>query len=83
MSISTTVIGVLVALWFKDDFALYATCVIGSYMFMRSWTKWCGGFPSEVETYSALLNGEEIDLSWTFWLYFTIFLFATFYAYKF
>jgi hypothetical protein len=83
MTMATTVIGVAFAFLFRDNFALYATCVIGSYMFMRSWTKWCGGYPSEVDTYAALLNGEEIELTWAFWLYCVIFIGSTIYSYKF
>lgn len=53
----------------------YLTAVVGSYIFMRGWTYFFGGFPSEIEMYSYMAheNSEELDITWVFWLYVGIF----------
>jgi hypothetical protein len=52
-------------------------------MFMRAWTYWIGGYPSEIKIYGALVSGEELELTWAFWIYVAIFFIGTIVAFKF
>lgn len=53
----------------------YLTATVGSYIFMRGWTYFLGGFPSELEMYSymAHANSEELDVNGLFYFYVALF----------
>lgn len=53
----------------------YLTAIVGSYIFMRGWTYFLGGFPSEMEMYSYMAheNSEELDVNGLFWFYIALF----------
>merc|ERR1711981_191272 len=49
----------------------YLTACIGSYIFMRGWTFYFGGFPSEMEMYNMMATADSEPLAFTgmFWFY--------------
>ena len=49
---------------FNKGFLSLCTALLGGYMFMRGWTFYFGGFPSEAEQFSMLVHGEDLDLGW-------------------
>jgi len=53
----------------------YLTAVVGSYIFMRGWTYFLGGYPSEMEMYSMMANPDSAELDFTglFWFYVALF----------
>lgn len=53
----------------------WLTSCVGSYIFMRGWTYYFGGFPSEMEMYSMMAheNSDPLEFTWMFWLYVAIF----------
>ena len=54
----------------------YLTAIVGSYIFMRGWTYYFGGFPSELEMYSSMTqeNAEDLEFGAVFWVYMGVFL---------
>jgi hypothetical protein len=60
----------------------WLTSMMGSYLFMRGWTYYFGGYPSEVDMYYDMINPEYTDLEFTtaFWVYVALF-FAGIYAF--
>jgi len=58
----------------------YLTATIGSYIFMRGWTYFLGGYPSEIEMYSYMAHpdSEELDFTGLFWFYVALFVCGTF-----
>ena len=67
-------IGGLLSFKFGGKVILFGTSFIGSYMFIRGWSLIFGGWPSEHEVWTSLREGEEVELEWPFYVYFTIFL---------
>ena len=67
-------IGGLLSFKFGGKVILLGTSFVGSYIFMRGWSLIFGGWPSEHEVWTSLRDGEEVDLKWPFYVYFTIFL---------
>ena len=59
--------------------AKYLTAVVGSYLFMRGWTYYLGGFPSEIEMYNMMANENSDPLQFTglFWFYVALFIVGT------
>jgi hypothetical protein len=58
----------------------YLTATVGSYIFMRGWTYFLGGYPSELEMYSYMAQADSGDLEMTglFWFYLALFVAGTF-----
>ena len=54
-----------------DRVTKYLTASVGSYIFMRGWTFFLGGFPSEMEMYQMMANENSDELAFTglFWFY--------------
>lgn len=55
----------------SDNVTKYLTASVGSYIFMRGWTFFLGGFPSEMEMYNMMANENSDELAFTglFWFY--------------
>jgi hypothetical protein len=53
----------------------YLTATVGSYIFMRGWTFFLGGFPSEMEMYNMMAypDSEDLDFNGLFWFYVALF----------
>lgn len=73
-SIVFAILGGLVAFKFSKWVVLLSTSGIGSYAFMRGWSMFLGGFPTESEMMADLQSGEDLDLTWAFWVYFALFI---------
>jgi hypothetical protein len=58
------------------------TSIIGSYMVMRAFSHWIGGYPSEFEMYAALASDEDLELTWAFWIYCLVFAVLSVGSYK-
>jgi len=53
---------------------IWATSFFGSYMFMRGWTYYFAGYPSEMQIYESLLqDGQDIELTNAFFAYMGVF----------
>ena len=57
ISITLAIIGGILALKFDRGVIVVGTSGIGSYLFMRGWSRILGGFPSEREMIDALKDG--------------------------
>ena len=68
------VVGGFLACKFGQEIVLYGTSFIGSYYFMRGWTFILGGYPSEPEIATKLVDGENIHLTIYFWIYVAVFI---------
>lgn len=68
--------GGIVGVYNADKVKKYLTALIGAYLFMRGWTYFFGGFPSELSMYDAMAsqNSEELDFNNMFWMYIGIFI---------
>merc|ERR1711981_1491580 len=53
----------------------WLTACVGSYIFMRGWTYYLGGFPSEMEMYDYMAHENSDPLAFTgmFWFYVGLF----------
>lgn len=58
----------------KENFLSFCTAFMGGYFFMRGFTFWFGHYPSEMEMFTMMVNGETLQLTWQFWLYFMSFI---------
>jgi hypothetical protein len=69
------VIGGLIGCQKPDLVKKYLTSCVGSYIFMRGWTYFLGGYPSEMEMYSMMANPDSADLDFNglFWFYVALF----------
>lgn len=58
----------------------YLTACIGSYIFMRGWTYYFGGYPSELEMYDMMMteNTDPLEFTGLFWVYVCIFVGSVF-----
>lgn len=57
----------------------WLTSMIGSYLFMRGWTYYFGGYPSEMDMYENMSNPDlELEFTAAFWLYVALFFIGTF-----
>lgn len=74
------VIGGLVGCQKADIVQKFLTACIGSYIFMRGWTYFLGGYPSEMEMYSMMANPDsaELDFNGLFWFYVALFVAGSF-----
>ena len=61
----------------------FATALVGGYMFMRGWTFFFPGYPSEMEMIQYMQNGEDIEFGWAFWVYFAVFICSSIFGYMF
>lgn len=79
--ITLCVVGAIVMgfLSFKmnNSFLIFGTAFVGGYMFMRGTTFWFGHYPSEMEMFSMMTHGQDIQLEWQFWVYFATFIVMT------
>lgn len=73
ISIGFAIVGFLVAKKWDGLIIRLATSGLGSYMFMRAWTYFIGGYPSEYAIYASLTSDVD-PLTWGFWIYFAFFL---------
>jgi MFS family permease len=71
ITISCMVIGGLIGCKKPLLVQKYLTAIVGSYIFMRGWTYFLGGFPSEMEMYNMMAHptSEELDFTGLFWFY--------------
>jgi len=55
----------------KEEIQKYLTACVGAYIFMRGWTFYFGGFPSEMEMYNMMATADSEPLAFTgmFWFY--------------
>ncbi len=44
-----------------DRLVIMATCFFGSYMFMRGWTSYFGGYPSERDIFQLISQKHDTD----------------------
>jgi len=59
---------------FSKQVVLVCTSLIGSYAFMRGWTYFFGGFPSETDLMTSMRQQQPIDVTQAFWIYLSLFL---------
>jgi hypothetical protein len=76
-------LGGYMAYKYHEKLLMYVTSIVGSYMFMRAFTHWIGGYPSEIQMYAAIASDEEVELTYAFWIYCVVFAIASFGSYKF
>lgn len=70
LSCAFAVVGLVCASYLARTFVLTSTAMVGSYLFMRSWTLFIPGhFPTE----SDIMDGGHIDKDDTFWAFITLF----------
>jgi len=70
ISVSMAIVGFLVSCKFGKGIVILSTALIGSYLFMRSWTLFFPGhWPSEAQ----LMDPANLELDSTFWIFFSIF----------
>ena len=56
------------------EIVILATSMVGSYLFTRGLTLvFYSDYPSEAEMFHKLSNGQEVEVTWRFWLYVAIF----------
>lgn len=72
-----TTVGGATSLNFEDQMRLTSTSFVGSYMFMRGWSWYFGGFPAERDIIMMIYPSEGGDafnsIGWSFWLYMVFF----------
>jgi len=75
-SILCSIIGGFLSFKFSKQVVLFFTSLIGSYLFMRGFAYFFGGFPDEEELLIQLKNHEPVNQEFTiaFWIYLTLFL---------
>lgn len=73
LGVICAVVGGFISYKFSKSLVLFATSGIGSYIFVRGWAYFFGGWAGVGEMMSAIANNEEIDITWAFWIYFGIF----------
>ena len=67
------VAGGALAFKFGKQIIIFATSLIGSYLFARGLTLVINEeYPTEYEVMKALEADEEVNLDWHFWLYFAV-----------
>lgn len=70
ISVTMAVVGFLVSCKFGKGIVLLSTSMIGSYLFMRSWTLFFPGhWPSEAQ----LMDPASLELDASFWIFFSLF----------
>lgn len=74
ISVLLAIIGCVLAIKLGMPLVMIATALVGSYLFMRSWTLFFpGNYPSEAELIAS--KGEDsLDMGGIFWLYIGIFI---------
>lgn len=71
----------VISWFFKFGFLSFATALMGGYMFMRGLTFWFGGYPSEMEMLQLMQEGQDIEFTWAFWVYFGVFIATSIFGY--
>ena len=70
IAVTMAIVGFLVSCKFGKGIVLLSTSMIGSYLFMRSWTMFFPGhWPSEAQ----LMQPDELETDAAFWIFFSIF----------
>lgn len=74
ISVLMAIIGCILAIYLGLPLVMVATSLVGSYLFMRSWTLFFpGNYPSESQLIAS--KGEDsLDMGGIFWLYIGIFI---------
>lgn len=71
-------IGAACSIAFEDRMRILSTSFVGSYMFMRGWSWYFGGFPSERDIIMMIYPTESgsafSKIGWSFWLYIVFFI---------
>jgi hypothetical protein len=75
-------LGGFMAYKYHEKLLMYVTSIIGSYMVVRAFSHWIGGFPSEVQIYASFASDEELDVTYAFWIYCVVFAILSFVSYK-
>ena len=71
ISVSMALVGFLISCKFGKGIVLFSTSLIGSYLFMRSWTLFFPGhWPSEAQ----LMDPANLEVDASFWIFFSIFM---------
>jgi hypothetical protein len=66
------IIGCIAAVYFGMPVVMLSTSLVGSYLFMRSWTLFFpGNYPSESELIDS--KGEDLDMGPIFWVFIGVF----------
>lgn len=58
---------------FRFTFLSLTTSIVGGYMVMRGASFWFGHYPSEMEMFTMMTHGGNLQLEWQFWWYFGTF----------
>ena len=66
---------------FKLGYLSFATAFVGGYMFMRGFTFYFGGYPSEMEMIQIMSKGDVLEFTVSFWVYFGVFICASIFGY--
>jgi len=66
---------------FKLGYLSFATAFVGGYLFMRGFTFWCGGYPSEMEMIQIVSDGGALEFTWAFWVYIGVFIASSLFGY--
>lgn len=70
IAVTMAIVGFLVSCKFGKGIVMLSTSMIGSYLFMRSWTLFFPGhWPSEAQ----LMDPANLEIDGTFWVFFSIF----------
>ena len=73
LSITSALAGLVISFYFGVPLIQVSTALVGSYLFMRSWTLFFpGNYPSETELIKNP-EGAALDIGGIFWLYVAIF----------
>jgi hypothetical protein len=62
-----------IAWHYSELVVLIATAAGGSYLFVRGWSYFFGGFPKESDIYNFITSGEGLKFDSAFWVYFGVF----------
>lgn len=75
IAVGCGIIGLVLALKLGKGVVLLSTAMIGSYLFMRSWTLFFpdSGYPSEQDIMASVKNETTLELDPIFWLYIAVF----------
>ena len=74
LACTCAIVGALLACWFGMPLVLVCTSMIGSYLFMRSWTLFFpGSYPSE-ESLIESKGADALEMDALFWMYVGIFI---------
>lgn len=64
MAVIFSILAGVLAFKFSKGFLSFGTAFVGGYMFMRGTSLWFGHYPSEMEMWQMMANGETVELGW-------------------